>query len=84
MGTLCRPRISHERVCVAVAMNSFLSSAEAADQLGFTVQHVRRLIKQGDLDGVKIGRDWVVNAASVVEFLQRRENLDLPLTSSAE
>ena len=65
-------------------MQSFLSSAQAAELLGFTVQHVRRLIKQGELDGVKVGRDWVVNAQSVAEFLRRRENLELPLTNPTE
>jgi excisionase family DNA binding protein len=61
-------------------MDHFISSSEAAHRLGYTVQHIRRLIKQGDLKGAKIGRDWVVEAPSVDGLLLRRENLDLPLT----
>jgi len=61
-------------------MDEFISSASAADRLGYTVQHVRRLIRQGDLKGLKLARDWVVEATSVDEFLIRRENLNLPLS----
>lgn len=58
----------------------FISSAETATRLGYTVQHVRRLIKQGDLKGAKMGRDWLVEASSVDDFLLRRQNLTLPLS----
>lgn len=59
----------------------FISSAETATRLGYTVQHVRRLIKQGDLRGAKVGRDWLVEAPSVDDFLLRRQNLTLPLSN---
>lgn len=56
-----------------------ISSREAAGLLGYTVQHVRRLIRQGTLDGFKLGRDWIVRRESVDEYLARRANLNLPL-----
>lgn len=60
-------------------MTDLITSADAAEQLGYTVQHVRRLVRQGTLVGVKMGRDWVVEQSSVQDLLARRENLSLAL-----
>jgi excisionase family DNA binding protein len=57
----------------------YVSSQDAADRLGYTRQHVRRLIRQKRLDGRKVGRDWIVLASSVERYLAERENFDLPL-----
>jgi len=65
-------------------MTSFITSAEAAERLGYTVQHVRRLIRVGTLDGEKMGRDWIVEAKSVTGLLEKRENLSLPLAEGRE
>jgi len=65
-------------------MTDFITSAEAAERLGYTVQHVRRLIRQGTLEGEKMGRDWIVEARSVVNLLGKRENLSLPLGEGRE
>lgn len=59
-------------------MTRLLTSIEAAQQLGYTVQHVRRLIRQGILHGQKLGRDWIVDEQSVADMVERRENLALP------
>jgi excisionase family DNA binding protein len=64
-------------------MTDFITSADAARQLGYTVQHVRRLVRQGTLSGVKMGRDWVVQQSSVQELMALRENLSLPLEEIA-
>jgi len=36
------------------------SVEEAAKRLGLSVQHVRYLLANGDIEGKKLGRDWVV------------------------
>jgi site-specific DNA-methyltransferase (adenine-specific) len=53
----------------------FVTSSEAADRLGFTKQHIRRLIRSGRLSGEKIGRDWIVRRASIEAMLADRDNL---------
>lgn len=63
-------------------MPEFITTAETAELLGYTPQHVRRLVREGVLDGTKIGRDWVINRASVGRFLADRENLDFAFESS--
>lgn len=37
-----------------------LSTKEAAEQLGLSPDHVRRLLEQGKITGKKIGNSWVV------------------------
>lgn len=36
------------------------SVSEAAAKLGLTDRHVRLLLERGELDGRKLGHDWVV------------------------
>ena len=40
--------------------DKLLSSKEAADALGLSHDHARRLLEQGKLKGKKIGHSWVV------------------------
>ena len=42
-----------------------MSTKEAAQQLGISETRVRTLLGNGQLDGEKIGRTWVVSEASV-------------------
>lgn len=37
-----------------------LSTKEAADALGLSQEHVRRLLEQGVVKGKKVGNSWVV------------------------
>lgn len=58
---------------------SFISTDEAARQLQYTAQHVRRLVREGKLEGEKVGRDWIVSSDSMAKYLSVRENFSLPL-----
>ena len=49
-----------------------VSTHEAAKKLGYTVQHTRLLIRQGELEGIKFGRDWLVVRESVQAHLKHR------------
>lgn len=57
-----------------------IPTGEAARLLGYSVQHVRRLVREGKLRGSKLGRDWLVERASVGRFLAEQHELVLPLT----
>jgi modification methylase len=56
----------------------FITTDEAAAQLRYTPQHVRRLIRDGKLRGQKVGRDWVVEEGSVQRHQAVKENFSLP------
>lgn len=61
------------------AGDGVLSSQETADRLGYTRQHVRRLIRTGQLRGHKLARDWFVHAESVDRYIAGLENHELKL-----
>jgi len=60
----------------------YISTEEAAAILGYTPQHVARLVRCGSLDGKKLGRDWLVLRESVDRRLSARANYTLPLIES--
>lgn len=64
--------------------SSAIGSQDAADRLGYTRQHVRRLIRAGHLRGRKLGRDWFVDPDSVGAYLASLENHELPLDPRTE
>lgn len=56
-----------------------LTVNQVVQELGYTAQHVRRLVREGRLEGEKIGRDWLISANSVDRLLANKWNLILPL-----
>lgn len=49
--------------------SNYMSTKEAAELLGYTMQHTRFLIREGTLPGLKFGRDWIIERASVARYL---------------
>ena len=37
-----------------------LGTKEAAERIGISQDHLRRLLEKGEVKGKKLGRDWVV------------------------
>jgi len=37
-----------------------IGTREAAERLGLSQAHVRRLLEQGAIEGKRLGRDWIV------------------------
>jgi hypothetical protein len=44
---------------------------QAADISGLSSDHLRRLVREGELWGMKIGRNWVTSVKAVREYLAR-------------
>lgn len=57
----------------------YITTAEAAARLNYTIQHVRRLAREGKIRGRKMGRDWLLVKDAVEQHAIRDEILDLPL-----
>lgn len=53
---------------------ALMTTREAAEDLGYTIQHTRLLIRQGKIEASKFGRDWLVVRESVVEYKTGQEN----------
>jgi hypothetical protein len=43
--------------------------SDAADISGLSPDHLRRLVRNGDLWGMKIGRNWVTTKKAIEEYL---------------
>lgn len=54
-------------------MHNTLSTKVAAARLGVTPQHIRRLIESGQLSAERMGRQYVVDAASIEALRAARE-----------
>lgn len=66
-------------IAVTVAEEStLLSPQEAADRLGFSRQHVRRLIDYGELSAERLPNSshWKIPLRAVLDFEQRRSEAE--------
>jgi Helix-turn-helix domain len=46
-----------------------LSTSEAMDKSGLSRVHIQRLLRNGQVEGMKLGHDWLVFEDSLVLFL---------------
>jgi len=46
-------------------MDELLTTAEAAERLGLTVRAVQKMIEAGRLEARRVGRDYIISAASL-------------------
>lgn len=52
-------------------LSELLSLQKAAEQSGLTQGHIRLLIRQGEIWGIKIGRNWVTTIEAVKNYQVR-------------
>ena len=46
-------------------MKSVLTAQEAAEALGYNVDHLYRLLKDGTVKGQRLGREWMISRDEV-------------------
>lgn len=61
--------------------SNYVTSAEAAESLGFTQDHVRKLINRGRIKAEKLGRNWIIEKKNLDKIHRQRfprpkENVD--------
>ena len=56
-------------------IESYLTTGQASNRFGLSQAHIRRLLGSGTLDGVKMGRDWLVLTTSVEGYVASRSRL---------
>jgi excisionase family DNA binding protein len=54
----------------------YMTTEEAAKKLGFHIDHIRRMLRLGDLEGLKIGPTWLVARKSVAQYIKATEGMD--------
>jgi excisionase family DNA binding protein len=56
-------------------LKEYIQTTEAAAQLNYHVEHVRRMMREGSLVGIKIGRTWLVQKKSLDEYVARMASM---------
>ena len=49
----------------------YITVAEAARISGFTTGHLARLLRRGEVAGIKPARDWFVSRAALMAYLKQ-------------
>jgi excisionase family DNA binding protein len=52
-------------------IDEWLTTQEAAETSGYHIEHIRRLVRDGQIKARKWGRDWMVNKISLYEYLEK-------------
>ncbi|HID88608.1 MAG TPA: DNA-binding protein [Anaerolineales bacterium] len=62
---------------IANAFNptDWITTKEAAELTGYHAFHIRRLAKEGKIEGIKRGRDWWVKLSSVRKYAEEMKRL---------
>jgi excisionase family DNA binding protein len=51
--------------------SNLISVTEASRRSGLTTGHLRKLLREGQIEGVKIGRNWLTTEEAVQAYLQQ-------------
>jgi len=54
-----------------IFINQHISVQAAAKVTGYNVQYLRRMLRSGALEGVKIGQMWLIDMDALEAYLQR-------------
>jgi excisionase family DNA binding protein len=49
----------------------WITTKEAAELTGYHAVHIRRLLREGTIEGRKFGRDWMIDRESPQEYTGR-------------
>jgi excisionase family DNA binding protein len=56
-------------ILIQSILDDLISLQEAAEYSGLSAGHIRLLVRNGDLIGKKIGRNWITTKQSVDDYL---------------
>ena len=51
-------------------LRDLISVTEASQLSGFTPDHIRKLIRKREIDGIKIGRNWLTTREAIRKYLK--------------
>ena len=57
-------------------LKDYMTTEEAAKTLEFHIVHIRRMLREKDLEGVKVGPTWLVSRKTVADYKKRTEGLE--------
>ncbi len=63
------PKQATQRGPIEELASTLISVTEASQISGLTTGYIRRLLRQGTIEGVKIGRNWLTTEEAIREYL---------------
>ena len=67
------PNISQQSH-TGILLNRHISVQAAADVTGYNIQYLRRMLRSGSLEGIKIGQMWLIDMDDLETYLKRGES----------
>lgn len=61
---------------MAQLKDTYITCVEAADILGFSPDHVRRLILQGKIKAFKLANNWLMKPKAIAHIKRQRKLTD--------
>jgi hypothetical protein len=55
-------------------IEGYLTTNQASEKSGISQAHIRLLMETRKLDGLKVGRDWLVETVSLEYYMVNRPN----------
>jgi excisionase family DNA binding protein len=65
--------IPHSKKPNGILIGKYISVQVAVETTGYNTQYLRRLLRSGKLEGVKIGQIWLIEMESLETYLQNVE-----------
>ena len=62
--------VNYTKEIIKISGEVYLPTITAAENYGYSVQYLRRLLRQGRVTGLKIGQIWIVCLSSLECHLQ--------------
>ncbi len=56
-------------------LDDYVTTQEAAKIFEFHIEHVRRMLREGDLQGLKVGKTWLVSKESIRKYQEFTQNM---------
>ena len=57
-------------------LTNFVTTDEAAQELGFHVNHIRRMVRRGDLEIMRVGQMIFISSESIKEYKDKTKGFD--------
>ena len=55
-----------------VMLEGHFTTIQASEMYGLTDSHFRRLLEHGTIQGIKVGRDWLMDKESLAHYMANR------------
>jgi excisionase family DNA binding protein len=60
-----------ESVSIPLVVNNHITVQAAAEWSGYSLQYLRRLLRNGKLEGFKIGQVWLIEKTTFEAYLKK-------------